>query len=152
MNVDLRTALPFLLPKAIAWAEQRSAEILAKGFALDKAGLAIARRVGVANPELVRVLLVAGLPQPSDPQLQQAAIATGLLGPGMVGLTLGYGIYICNGHYTARLLSHECRHVHQYEQAGSIGAYLPAYLNQIIELGYLNCAFEVDARQHEIQG
>lgn len=152
MDFDLRAALPFLLPRAIAWAEQRSAEIRANGFALDEAGLIIARRVGVANPELVRVLMVGQLPQPSDPQLRQAALATGLLGPGMVGLTLFHGIYICNGQYNVRLLSHECRHVHQYEQARSIGAYLPMYLNQIVEFGYQRCPLEIDARQHEIQG
>ncbi|MGH7014785.1 MAG: hypothetical protein ACREEL_11645 [Stellaceae bacterium] len=151
MNFDLRSALPFLVPKAIAWAEQRSAEILANGFPLDAASLSIARHVGVAQPDHVRVLMVPKLPQPSDPQLQQAAVVTGLLGPGMVGLTLGYGIYICNGYYNTRLLSHESRHVHQYEQAGSIAAYLPIYLKQIVDVGYANCPFEVDARQHEIQ-
>lgn len=148
-GVDLRAALPAIVPMAIAWAEEHSAEILANGVSLNAAGLGIARHVGVTHPESVRVLVVSALPQPSDPVLQQAAIATGLLGRGMVGLTLGYGIYVC-GTATVRLLSHECRHVHQYEQAGSIRAFLPVYLKQIVDFGYEKCPLEIDAREHEI--
>jgi hypothetical protein len=138
------------LPKAIAWAEERASEILSTGVPLNPVGLSIAQRVGVAQPQLIRLSIVRGLPLPSDPQLREAALAAGLLGPGMIGLTLGHGIYICEGQSTTRLLSHECRHVFQYEQAGTIAAYLPAYLQQIIEFGYANAPFEVDARNHEI--
>ena len=103
----------------------------------------------MANPEKIRLSFVAQLPLPSDPMLRQAALQTGLLGPNMIGLTLGYGIYICHGHNSSRLLSHECRHVHQYEQAGSIAAYLPKYLQQIAQFGYTNAPYEVDARENE---
>src|SRR5258708_6776988 len=120
MSFDLRAALPFLLPKAVAGGEERAAEILSSGMPLDDTGLTLAQRVGVAHPQRIRVSMVSRLPLPSDPQLQEAALATGLLGPNMIGLTLGHGIYICHGQSTARLLSHECRHVFQYEQAGSI--------------------------------
>ena len=68
----------------------------------------------------------------------------------MVGLTLGYSIFIVNGHVNDRLLSHELRHVQQYERAGSIAAFLPTYLSQIVDLGYENAPFEIDARAHEI--
>ena len=67
----------------------------------------------------------------------------------MVGLTLGYGVYVCHGHGSIRLLSHEFRHVYQYEHAGSIAAFLPAYLQQIVTVGYNNAPLEVDARAHE---
>ena len=70
---------------------------------------------------------------PEDPVLQTAAVQTGLLGPGMVGLTLGYTVFICRSYQTVRLLSHECRHVYQDEQAGSIAAFLPGYLQQIVQ-------------------
>jgi hypothetical protein len=96
------------------------------------------------------VSVVRELPLPTDLELRQAALAAGLLGPGVVGLTLGHAIYICSGHKSARLLSHECRHVHQYERAGSIAAYLPVYLRQIITVGYRNAPFEIDARDHEL--
>jgi hypothetical protein len=48
-----------------------------------------------------------------------AAIHIGLLGPNTAGRTVGYGIFIAE-RCTPRLLAHECRHVYQYEQAGSM--------------------------------
>lgn len=84
--------------------------------------------------------------------MRAAALQTGLLGPGMVGLTLGYSVIVRHGHDTTRLLSHEFRHVYQYESAGSIAAFLPLYLQQIVEFGYDNAPLEIDARLHEIDG
>jgi hypothetical protein len=138
-----------LLPRATAWAEERSSEILSEGIALSEEGLEIARAVGVSRPERIRISSVPELPLPDDPDLRYAALKTGLLGPGMVGLTLGYGIYICHGHQSNRLLSHECRHVYQYEHAGTIKDYLPEYLDQIVKFGYHDAPFEVDARNYE---
>jgi len=149
MTFDLRAALPVLTPKAISWAEAQSSSIEQLGRPLNEVLLAVARSVGVLHPELIRVAEVPSLPLPEDPELKQAALATGLLGPGMVGLTLGYGVYVCSGHGNVRLLSHEFRHVHQYEQAGSIAAFLPVYLQQIVTVGYHNAPFEIDARAHE---
>lgn len=149
MNLDLAAVLPQLLPRAIAWAEARSREIIESGLALSDVGFRLATAVGVRAPEKIRIQTVAALPLPDDPELRSVALATGLLGPGMVGVTLGYGIYICEGHLSNRLISHECRHVYQYEAAGSIGEFLPLYLQQIAEYGYENSPFEVDARNHE---
>jgi hypothetical protein len=73
------------------------------------------------------------------------------LGPSGHGLTLGYAIYVCRGKESLRLFSHECRHVYQYEQAGSIEAFLPIYLRQVAMFGYANAPYEVDARAHELR-
>ena len=87
---------------------------------------------------------------PEDRELQAAAVQTGLLGPHMAGLTLGYSVFVRRGHDTWQLLSHEFRHVAQYERAGSIADFLPVYLRQIVEAGYFNAPLEKDAREHEI--
>ena len=149
MTIDLQAALPMIVPKAIAWAEAQHAHISQVGRSLDEALLALASSVGVLHPDKIRVAGVPYLPLPEDPELRQAALGTGLLGPNMVGLTLGYGVYICHGHEDIRLLSHEFRHVFQYERAGSIAAFLPAYLQQISTVGYQNAPLEIDARAHE---
>lgn len=149
MPIDLRAALPLLLPGAIAWAEARAREAAATSVALTEAGADIARRVGVQRPELIRVAVVDSLPLPEDPTVRAAALQTGLLGPGMAGLTLGYSVFIVRGQESVRLLSHEFRHVHQYEAHGSIAAFLRVYLQQIVELGYDNAPYELDARAHE---
>lgn len=149
MTFDLRAALPVIAPKAIAWAEAQYSSISQAGQPLNGTLLAVAKSVGVLQPERIRVVEVPSLPLPDDQDLRLAALSTGLLGPGMVGLTLGHGIYVCYGHGNIRLLSHEFRHVHQYEQAGSIAAFLHAYLQQIVSVGYNNAPFEIDARAHE---
>jgi len=149
MEYDLRSVLPLLIPKAIAWAEAQRANIEHVGQPLTDALISVARSVGVMRPELIRIAEVPRLPLPEDPALQQAAIATGLLGPNMIGMTFGYGIYVCHGHGTISLLSHEFRHTYQYEQAGSIGAFIPTYLQQIVTVGYHNAPLEIDARAHE---
>lgn len=148
--MTLAENLPRILPLAVAWAEVRSAEILRHGETLTPAERDLAVRMGVADSDRIRLQLVDRLPVPEDPMLAAAAASTGLLGPGIVGLTLGHGIYICRGHRTAQLVSHECRHVHQYERAGSIGAFLAVYLQQLAQYGYANAPLERDAYAMQI--
>lgn len=150
MAFNLEAALPGLIPKAIAWAEAQAALVTQAGRPLEGTLLAVAKSVGVQHPERIRIAEVTHLPLPLDAQLRKAALVSGLLGPSTIGLTLGYGIFICTKHIDVRLLSHEFRHVHQYEAAGSIAAFLPAYLEQIAAVGFRNAPFEVDARTHEV--
>lgn len=148
--MDLQALLPQLVRRAIAWAETISAEAATTGDTLSDAGLVITRLVGVQFPEQIRIVVVNQLPIPTDHELQVATLQTGLLCPTMTGLTLGYSIIICQGHLSRRLLSHECRHAYQYETAGGIAMFLPAYLNSIVQVGYWNSPFEQDARAHEV--
>ncbi len=150
MPVDLAASLPLFLPRAVAWAEAQAGVVLANGIPLKQASLQIARGVGVIKPENIRIGVVDDLPLPDDASLREAALQAGLLGPGMIGFALGYAVLICRGyHANQRLLSHEFRHVYQYEAAGSIAAFLPVYLQQIVAFGYANAPFEADARAHE---
>jgi hypothetical protein len=66
-------------------------------------------------------------------------------------MTLGYSVFILRGHMSPRLLSHECRHVHHYEAAGSIAAFLPIYLEQIALYGYDDAPLERDAGAYEVE-
>ena len=149
MASDLLSILPQLLPKVIGWAEKQSAEICSSGMTLSERGQSIAKAAGVIHAEKIRISIVSSIPIPDDPVLQKVAIESGLLGPDTAGLTLGYGIYIRAGKGSAQLLSHECRHVYQYETFGSIGEFMPIYLQQIARYGYEDAPLEVDARKHE---
>ena len=73
---------------------------------------------------------------------------TNLIGPHTGGLTMGRGIYILDGQLTNRLVSHELRHVQQYETAGSIVEFLRIYLAQIANVGYDRAPLELDAQRH----
>lgn len=148
--MDLEALLPRLLSRAIVWAEGVAANVAATGAGLDESGLSDARTVGVERPGDVRVMIVDEFPFPADPELQAACRETGLLGPSTAGLTLGYSILIGRGHWSRRLLSHECRHVFQYEQSGSIASFLPLYLASVVQFGYWDSPYERDAREHEL--
>lgn len=132
------------------WAENESAQIIRLGQPLNEAQIAIARKVGVAQPNKIRIMEVDSLPFPEDSELRHLAQTNGLLSPNMAGLTLGYGIYIRQGQSSNRLLSHEFRHVYQYEQTGSLSAFIPIYLHQLYSVGYADAPFEIDARNFEM--
>ena len=152
MDHTVAALIPSLLPAAIAWAQRCEQDILDTGLALNDAGVLLARRVGVQHPERVRLKFVDAIPRPEDPAMLKVIELGGFLGPTTAGLTLGHGIYIRNGTGSTRLVSHELRHVYQYEVAGSIASYLPVYLQQVVTHGYLDAPYEVDARAFEVQG
>lgn len=149
---SLSDQLPKLLPRILAWANTQAAHIVREGDPLNAASLTLAIRVGVVHPERIRILTVPTVPAPEDPELRQLALEQNLIGPHTAGLTLGYGIFIVEGCLTPRLLAHECRHVYQYEVAGSIEAFLPRYLQQIAEFTYDRAPYELDARAWEWVG
>ena len=153
MSIDLAASLPALLPRAIAWAEAQARSVLETGTPLGAAEVALARSVGVRNPENIRISVVDRILPPDDAELRAAALEAGLLAPDTLGLTLGYAVLIRRGHQAIpRLLSHEFRHVFQYERAGSIAAFLPLYLHEIVTHGYARAPSEIDARAHEHEG
>lgn len=76
---NLRAELPRLLPKSVDWAESRQADILAVGFSLSLEQMAMARGIGVTQPENIRIKLVDRLPLLQDPRLADAVLQTGLL-------------------------------------------------------------------------
>jgi hypothetical protein len=109
----------------------------------------LAQQVGVVDVEKVRLLIVPSIPTPKHPLLTRASKALGFMTSSPAGLTLGHSIYICENFRSERLLSHELRHVQQYEHYGSIKQFLREYLSQVFEYGYTNAPLEVDARRHE---
>ncbi len=139
-----------LLPLAAAWAAEQERVILQTGVALTEGQIADARRIGVAQPERVRLLQVPEIPTPSHPVLAQAAEATGLISPLTIGLTLRYGIFIHEDHWgQRRLVAHELAHTMQYERLGSIEAFLRQYLHECITIGYPEAPMEQEAKRIE---
>ncbi len=135
---------------AAKWVSQQQEIILASGASLTSEQIVIASQVGVLRPEKIRILPVARISPPDDPLLRKVAEEMNFLGPDAIGLTLGYGIYLREGYITDRLLSHEFRHVQQYEVAGSVQVFIAEYIQQIFQHGYYDSPYEVDARAHEI--
>lgn len=135
---------------ACVWGEQQQEYITKHGAKLNSHQIALAARVGVKQPERIRISAVDKIPSPSDERLKRLAEEMNFLGPGTLGITLGYCIYIREGYLDDRLLSHEFRHVYQYEVSGSIRVFIAEYLQQLIQYGYDLSPYEIDARAHEM--
>lgn len=146
----IRATLPLLVLLAVRWANKHNNKIQQEGESLTSKEKQLAQKVGVVDVEKVRLLVVPKIPTPQHPVLTRASKAIGFMSSSPAGLTLGHSIYICENFRSERLLSHELRHVQQYEHYGSIKQFLREYLSQIFEYGYTNAPLEVDARQHEV--
>jgi len=148
--MDFLYQLQILLPLAIKWAEEHSEKIQNEGAPLTAEQIEISKKVEVSLPEKVRILEVDKIPIPDNEKLSAAATQIGFLSEEMKALTLGHSIYICKGKNTTQLLSHELRHVYQYETFRSIPEFLVEYLKQIALVGFENSLLEQDARKHEV--
>lgn len=138
-----------LLPRAVAWASGVEQRVLTdvRSLPLTPRQQGLARRAGVRNDERVRILSVPEIPLPDEPDLREAALMFGLITPGTIGLTLGHAILIreeCLGD--SQLIAHELKHVAQYEQEGSLLAFLRRYLSKFNVYGYLAAPMELEAR------
>lgn len=138
-----------LLPKAIGWAEAEEARILAGGEALTAAQSADARRLGVVQPDRVRLLSVPCVPLPADPELRAAVEGARVITPATIGLTLRHGIFVREDFRGDRhLVAHELVHTAQYERLGGIPAFLQAYLQECLTPpGYPHGPLEQEAIQ-----
>ncbi len=138
-----------LVPLTVEWLLGVEATILAEGRELTLVEIEDARAVGVQAPEQIRLLFVDVVAQPEHPVLLAAGRETGLLGEQANARTIGYGIEIVNGAYDRALLRHECRHVYQFERAGSRQEFISDYIKSVLTDGYTDSIFEIDARAFE---
>jgi hypothetical protein len=139
--------LEMLLPLAVSWVRENQEKILAEGVPLSEPELFEARRVGVKQPERVRLLSVPAIPYPEHPLLQAACRATNLVPESPRGLTLFYGIYLRSDCRRDRsIVVHELVHTAQYERLGGIDAFLRSYLGECMTIGYANSSMENEAR------
>lgn len=150
VSAQIPAELPVLAPRAVAWALRMEADSLQRGTPLSPGLQQLAREVGVRDVARVRIVVVDRIPLPDEAPLKAAAQQVGLSQESASGLTLGYAIYARRGEQDdARLLSHELRHVAQYEAAGGIAAFLARHLEDLVRVGYEDSPYEVDARAHE---
>jgi hypothetical protein len=138
--------LDLLLPLAIQWAAEQQDRILSEGVPLSIRELADALRVGVKDPERVRLLQVEIIPSPTHPALL-AAYQGGKLAPTAPrGLTLHYGVFVRADYWRdRRLIVHELVHTAQYERLGGIEPFLRQYLTECATVGYSKSALEGEA-------
>ncbi len=161
--VDAATQAQQFLPATLALLQTVEHTALAHGRALTPAELRIARRLGVTQPERVRVLVTPVLPSWMAPDLlaggkanasiatdtNPAASAAERVPPerryGVAGLTAGHGILLAIHHaHNPRVLAHELAHVAQYERLG-MRAFALRYLTELLSVGYYRAPLEREA-------
>ena len=149
-QTELLARLPLLAPRVVTWAKALEARALASGVRLDERLVRLARATGVKDPARVRLLVVDRIPLPDERDLQAAALSAGLSQSWASGLTVGHAVLVLRGFENdPRVLSHELRHVAQYESMGGIEPFLAKHLVDLAEVGYEASPFEADARAHE---
>jgi len=148
----------------ITQAQQLLPTTLARGRVLTPDEMRIARRLGVVQPERVRVLVTPVLPTWMAPDLMANASTTDNAGTGnsnqpianidhapperrfgVAGLTAGHGILLGIRHaHNPRVLAHELAHVAQCERLG-MRAFALRYLTELLSVGYFRAPLELEA-------
>lgn len=141
----IKAKVDHFFPRVLAWYEAVNAEFLPKGRPLIAPELDLARKMGVSNPERVRVAIVETFPMPSDPELLAEAKGYGMGSWLEGGRANGYLIMlkprvVSNNN----VLAHEFVHVSQYERMG-YEAFLRRYLIEMEMLGYARSPLEIEA-------
>jgi hypothetical protein len=143
--VDINAKIEYFFPRVLAWYESVEAELLPHGRALSGPELEVARRLGVLNPEKVRVVLLDAFPMPSDPELLVEAERYGLGSRFEGGRTNGYVIMLKPWLAENKtVLAHELVHGSQHDRMGR-KAFLRRYLIEMEILGYARSPLELEA-------
>lgn len=137
------------LPHALEWIAQTIQTYAGKGRALMPREVEIARKVGVAQPDLVRVHFVDRIPLPEQGKIAEALNSFGFDADRIRGMTMEYTIFI-NAELTDTLLQHELVHVAQYEHFGRKG-FFSEYLLALKVLGPRGVPFEIEAYTKQSQ-
>jgi hypothetical protein len=134
-----------ILPFVHVWAKRHERNILRHGSRLSMQQLEDAARVGVQEPERVRVLFVEKIPPHMPSFLRKIAARLGLGPATTAGMALGHGIFVRADQSGRRdLLVHELVHTAQYERLG-FRRFLGQYLRECLADGYPSGKLEAEA-------
>jgi hypothetical protein len=143
---SLATQFEKLLPLATEWAVEQQDRIVRDGVPLSIRELADALKVGVKDPERVRLLKVDIIPSPTHPALQAAYQVANFVPTAPRGLTIHYGVFVRADYWRDRaLIVHELVHTAQYERMGGINPFFRQYLFECATVGYNKSAMETEA-------
>lgn len=150
---DVAAVVDQLQPGVADYIREAERSGAAQGRALDAQQLALARSVGVAEPERVRLVVTQRFPVASDARLAaQLETRFGISAAANGGLTMGHTIFIAEKYAGARwLLAHELTHVTQFERLG-VERFAHDYLTQMLVVGYARAPLEREAAANEPLG
>ena len=134
------------IPKVCEWIEIQENNIISIGRDLTQEELEVAKIIGIKNYDIIRVYESLVVPVPSDIVLRELGKQIGLISSNTSGICFRYGIFINENVLDKKVvLEHELIHTLQYEQFGSIKAFITQYLKECIEVGYHMSDLEKEA-------
>lgn len=131
------------------WALSQEEKVLKRGEKLSEKLMEVARDIGVARPEEVRVLEVDQIPLPPFSHLF-ACITSTNLPHHPNGIAYGHALYIrraCRDDLS--LWVHELTHVAQSERCGGTAKFIESYLDECLKNGYYGNRFEKEAYEKD---
>jgi hypothetical protein len=146
----VRAKLERFYPRVRAWYDAVEVRYLPLGRPLTAQEMDDARRLGVLQPQDVRVVVLDVFPMPEDLELRTEAERHGLGSRMEAGRTMGHAILLKPwAADEPTLLRHELVHVAQMDRLGREG-FLRRYLIELEMLGYARSPLELEA--HARQG
>lgn len=134
-----------LWPAATAWAEEQERNAIAYGRPLSEKEIALAKRVKVSRPDLVKVWIVPSVPVPTEGLIARYFQVKGLNVGDRDGFTVGHSVFLRQGAEDTSIFAHELRHSAQFEALGSVKNFTFCYLKELDFFGYLDMPLERDA-------
>jgi hypothetical protein len=145
--IEIRAKQDRLTPLALEWINETETSLLKSGQPLSEADVAMARAVGVQQPELVRVSILEEFPAPENDDLLTEASKYGLGSEAEGGRTMGYVIMLKKKYANERwILAHELVHVAQQEQMGR-EAFVRRFIAERELMGYRRAPLELEANK-----
>ncbi|TYC89683.1 hypothetical protein [Novosphingobium sp. BW1] len=137
------------LARYAAWAKGIETKGQARGTPLTAEQTDLARQIGIAHPEKVRLVHVEAVPFPTqDEAMRKMGESLGFIGPGITNnaQAFGYTIWVRDGFTLDRpSLAHELVHVAQIERSANFDAYVQRYMQELQTYGHAKMPLEVEA-------
>ena len=137
--------LEIYLPKVSRWYAELEQELAQQGRRLTVEELKVAEKLGVLEPERVRVLVLEKFPMPQDSALLVEAKKYGLGSMTEGGRSIGHLVLLKPWVVAHKeVLNHELVHVAQMDRMGQ-EAFLRRYLIELEMMGYARSPLELEA-------
>ena len=134
-------------PVAAIWLRLHEEVILLEGRSLTGDEIQLAGRLGVIDPESVRIRVVEEIRLPVPGFIAHAARRFGIPLVTPAAMSLNLGIYLDESAAKSReILAHELTHTVQYQRLGGILPFLRQYIRECLEYGYQHSPMEIEAR------
>lgn len=135
-------------PIAAMWVGHHEVVIRCTGRKLSLRELAHCRRLGIRQPENIRIKIVPRVPSPVPSWIEQLCQAIGFPVGAAAGICFRYGIYIDQNYSgNIEIVFHELVHTMQYERLGSLNEFLRQYIFECLHYGYHDSPLEIEARE-----